>query len=111
MENEVLEILKRLESRIDNITMDVKEMKSDMVDNNELFNLVNRMHLEMQEGFLKINEKMDKLEKEKQVDIQDEMRLNMLTETIEVIKHTVGENLMDIKILKKKLNINFCDII
>lgn len=51
---------------------------------------------------------MDKLEKEKQVVIHDEIRndLNMLTEAIEVKKHTVGENMMDIKILKKKLNKN-----
>lgn len=48
MENE---ILNRLENKIDDITMDVKEMKSDMVDKNELFNLVNKMYLEMKEGF------------------------------------------------------------
>lgn len=30
MENEILEILKRLESKIDDNTMDIKEMKSDI---------------------------------------------------------------------------------
>ena len=40
MENEVLEILKRLESKIDDITMDVKEVKSYMVNDGELFSLM-----------------------------------------------------------------------
>lgn len=54
MENEVLKILK---SKIDDNIMDIKEMKSDGVGNSELFNLINKMYLEMQEGFSKVNEK------------------------------------------------------